>query len=105
MACRKDEYCPIRVRRPGRPGFTVVELLVVVAILAVLLSIVTPSLQRARQLARRAVCTTQLRHQGLALATYADDGPKLYPPGVCAGPRAQRFAGEPDHGRHRQPHF
>jgi prepilin-type N-terminal cleavage/methylation domain-containing protein len=52
-------------------GFTLVELLVVVAIIAVMVAILLPSLGRARETARRSVCATQLRGQGESLAIYA----------------------------------
>lgn len=61
-------------------AFTVVELLVVVAILAVLLSLVTPSLQRAKELARRAVCTSNLKQIGTGLGSYASEQREWLPP-------------------------
>ena len=52
-------------------GFTLVELLVVVAIIALLASILSPSLRHALVLTRRSVCATQLRHQGTAVSDLA----------------------------------
>ena len=63
---------PIRVRRPLH-GFTLIELLVVVAIIALLISILLPSLNRARDQARTAVCLSNLKQLGLAFALYAED--------------------------------
>jgi len=55
------------------PAFTLIELLVVVAIIAVLLSILLPSVERARDQARQVLCLTNLRAQGQAASFYADE--------------------------------
>jgi len=54
-------------------GFTLIELLVVIAILAVLLAVMAPSLQRARDLARLSACGMNLRRMGVAGAQYANN--------------------------------
>jgi prepilin-type N-terminal cleavage/methylation domain-containing protein/prepilin-type processing-associated H-X9-DG protein len=54
-------------------GFTLIELLVVVAIIAVLMAILMPSLQRAREQGQRAACLNNLKQLQLAWITYADD--------------------------------
>ena len=54
-------------------GFTLIELLVVIAIISLLVSILLPSLQRAKELAQSAVCMSQLRHSGSTLLLYAED--------------------------------
>jgi len=60
-----------------RQGFTLIELLVVVAIIALLVSILMPSLKRAKELARRTVCASNLHTIGISIHLYASDMPEL----------------------------
>jgi prepilin-type N-terminal cleavage/methylation domain-containing protein len=60
-------------------GFTLIELLVVVAIISLLLAILLPSLQKAKDLARQSVCSIQLRSFGLGLAQYAAENDDSLP--------------------------
>jgi len=62
-----------------RKGFTLIELLVVVAIIALLISILLPSLSRARELAKRAVCASNLRGIGQGEHIYSNDNTEWFP--------------------------
>ena len=60
----------------NKRGFTVIELLVVVAIIAILAAILLPALSRAREASRRATCQNNLRQIFISLAAHADSDPQ-----------------------------
>ncbi|MCH7870954.1 MAG: type II secretion system protein [Planctomycetes bacterium] len=60
-------------KSPGRQGFTLIELLVVIAIIAVLISILLPSMRLARSQAQKILCLTNLKAQGEMVMMYAHD--------------------------------
>jgi len=63
-------------------GFTLIELLVVIAIIALLVSMLLPTLNRARELAKRAICQTHLKGIGTAFGIYGsseNDAPPILP--------------------------
>ena len=74
--------------RPCRRGraFTLVELLVVIGIIAVLISILLPTLGRAREAAKKAQCLSNLRQTHLALMLYANAYKDAAPLGCWGGP-------------------
>ena len=67
----------MRLRQPKK-AFTLIELLVVVSIIALLVSILLPALGKARQIAKRTICTSNVHQIGLTMMYYTNDNNDTY---------------------------
>ena len=80
------------VTKSSREGFTLIELLVVISIIAILMSLVLPAIQSAREAARSTQCKNNLRQFGIALYSWSDGDPAKR---ICSGQYDWERDGDP----------
>lgn len=69
----------MKIKKKGNAGFTLIELLVSIAIIGILASILLPVLSKTRELARRTLCTSNLKQIGMGINMYANDNNGEFP--------------------------
>jgi len=68
-----------------KKGFTLIELMIVIAIIAILAAVLVPNFMRAREASRLTACKSNLKSLSTAMETYSNDWDGMYPGGTVAG--------------------
>ena len=90
---RSIDCRPSASSRRNTPGFTVVELLVVIAVIGILIALLMPAVQQSREAARRTQCRSRLHQLSLAIHNY-EDTHQTYPIGaITVGPSFRPLSG------------
>ena len=99
---KRKAFTLLEVRRCFLTGFTLIELLVVIAIIAILMAILMPALNRAREQGKRAACLSNLKQLTLSWIMYADDNDDRIVNGEAHwAPTADPVAPVPTSGPHK----
>jgi prepilin-type N-terminal cleavage/methylation domain-containing protein len=94
MAEACGSQAPTGLGRFRRCGFTLIELLVAIAVIAILISLILPAVQQAREAARKTQCRNNLHQYGIAMHSYVD-GHKLFPPSSTSDVEQGGWIGNP----------
>ena len=96
-------YRRLDTPRPAARGFTLVELLVVIAIIGILVAMLLPAVQSAREAARRIQCANNIKQIGLAMQTF-ETAQRTLPPGTMAKTRFS-YTHDANSGGYEWPYF
>src|SRR4029079_6143522 len=92
----------VKVNIQRRKAFTLVELLVVIGIIAVLIGVLMPALQKAKEAGQVIACASQMRQIGMAMQMYVADWKGTYPPCWIQDDKdykSEQFQAQPGHTR------